>query len=31
VSCRAGDRISLKPDLARAHLFDAESGVRLVA
>ena len=31
VSCRAGDRISLKPDLVRAHLFDAESGVRLVA
>ena len=31
VSCRAGDRISLKPDLARAHLFDADSGVRLVA
>jgi multiple sugar transport system ATP-binding protein len=31
VSCHAGDRISLKPDLARAHLFDADSGVRLVA
>jgi multiple sugar transport system ATP-binding protein len=31
VSCRAGDRISLKPDLARAHLFDAESGARLAA
>jgi multiple sugar transport system ATP-binding protein len=31
VNCRAGDRISLKPDLARAHLFDADSGVRLVA
>jgi multiple sugar transport system ATP-binding protein len=29
VSCRAGDRIHLKPDLARAHLFDAESGRRL--
>jgi len=31
VSCRAGDRIGLKPDLARAHLFDAQSGVRLIA
>jgi len=31
VSCRAGDRISLKPDLARAHLFDAASGARLGA
>ncbi|HZI83185.1 MAG TPA: TOBE domain-containing protein, partial [Casimicrobiaceae bacterium] len=31
VHCRAGDRIRLKPDLARAHLFDAASGVRLVA
>jgi multiple sugar transport system ATP-binding protein len=31
VSCRAGDRISLKPDLARAHLFDADSGARLAA
>ncbi len=30
VSCHAGDRISLKPDLARAHLFDAASGERLV-
>jgi multiple sugar transport system ATP-binding protein len=29
VSCRAGDRIGLKPDLARAHLFDAASGARL--
>ncbi len=28
-SCRAGDRISLKPDLGRAHLFDAGSGERL--
>jgi len=27
--CRAGDRISLKPDLGRAHLFDADSGERL--
>jgi multiple sugar transport system ATP-binding protein len=31
VTCRAGDRISLKPDLARAHLFDSTSGARLVA
>jgi multiple sugar transport system ATP-binding protein len=31
VDCRAGDRIRLKPDLARAHLFDAASGARLVA
>ncbi|HTS20545.1 MAG TPA: sn-glycerol-3-phosphate ABC transporter ATP-binding protein UgpC [Casimicrobiaceae bacterium] len=31
VGCRAGDRIRLKPDLARAHLFDAASGARLVA
>jgi multiple sugar transport system ATP-binding protein len=31
VSCRAGDRVALAPDLDRAHLFDAESGVRLVA
>jgi multiple sugar transport system ATP-binding protein len=30
-SCRAGDRIRLKPDLGRAHLFDAASGARLVA
>ncbi len=30
VSCRAGDRIGLKPDLARAHLFDAASGARLI-
>ncbi|HWZ70031.1 MAG TPA: sn-glycerol-3-phosphate ABC transporter ATP-binding protein UgpC [Casimicrobiaceae bacterium] len=29
VSCRAGDRIGLKPDLGRAHLFDAASGARL--
>jgi multiple sugar transport system ATP-binding protein len=29
VVCRAGDRIHLKPDLARAHLFDAETGRRL--
>jgi multiple sugar transport system ATP-binding protein len=31
VNCRAGDRVGLKPDLARAHLFDAASGVRLAA
>jgi len=31
VECRAGDRITLKPDLARAHLFDAANGARLVA
>ena len=31
VNCRAGDRVSLKPDLTRAHLFDAESGARLAA
>ena len=30
VSCRAGDRIGLKPDLGRAHLFDAASGARLI-
>jgi len=29
VAARAGDRIYLKPDLARAHLFDAETGRRL--
>lgn len=29
--CRSGDRIALAPDLNRAHLFDAASGVRLVA
>src|SRR6188472_2778654 len=29
VSCRAGDRIGLVPDAARAHLFDAASGARL--
>jgi len=29
--CRPGDRISLAPDLRRAHLFDAASGRRLVA
>ncbi|HTN49854.1 MAG TPA: sn-glycerol-3-phosphate ABC transporter ATP-binding protein UgpC [Burkholderiaceae bacterium] len=29
--CRPGDRITLAPDLARAHLFDAASGKRLVS
>ena len=29
--CRPGDRIRLAPDLARAHVFDAASGIRLVA
>ena len=29
--CRAGDRVVLVPDLARAHLFDASSGRRLAA
>jgi multiple sugar transport system ATP-binding protein len=31
VSCRAGDRVGLKPDASRAHLFDASSGARLTA
>jgi multiple sugar transport system ATP-binding protein len=31
VDCRAGDRVGLVPDLARAHLFDAASGARLAA
>ncbi len=31
VDCRPGDRIALSPDLGRAHLFDAASGVRLAA
>jgi multiple sugar transport system ATP-binding protein len=31
VSCKAGDRIGLVPDVARAHLFDAASGARLAA
>ena len=31
VSCRAGDRVGLMPDIKRAHLFDAGSGARLVA
>ncbi len=29
--CRPGDRIHLAPDLARAHVFDAASGMRLAA
>jgi len=29
--CRPGDKVQLSPDLGRAHLFDATSGVRLVA
>ncbi|HKW81559.1 MAG TPA: sn-glycerol-3-phosphate ABC transporter ATP-binding protein UgpC [Casimicrobiaceae bacterium] len=31
VNCRAGDRVALAPDVARAHLFDAASGMRLAA
>ena len=31
VAARAGDRIALVPDLARAHVFDAATGVRLAA
>jgi multiple sugar transport system ATP-binding protein len=31
VDCRPGDKISLTPDLGRAHLFDEASGKRLVA
>ena len=31
VTCRAGDHVALAPDVDRAHLFDAKSGVRLVA
>jgi len=31
VGCRAGDRISLVPEVPRAHVFDAASGARLVA
>jgi multiple sugar transport system ATP-binding protein len=31
VHCRAGDRIHLKPDLGRVHVFDAGSGRRLEA
>ncbi|MGH6622816.1 MAG: ABC transporter ATP-binding protein [Burkholderiaceae bacterium] len=29
--CRPGDRVVLSPDLGHAHLFDAATGVRLVA
>jgi len=29
VACRAGDRVGLRPDASRAHLFDASSGARL--
>jgi multiple sugar transport system ATP-binding protein len=31
VDCRAGDRIGLVPDLARAHLFDVATGTRVAA
>ena len=31
VECRPGDRIHLKPDLGRAHLFDAGTGRRLTS
>jgi multiple sugar transport system ATP-binding protein len=31
VACRAGDRVGLRPDASRAHLFDAGSGARLSA
>ena len=31
VTCRAGDRIALAPDLAHAHVFDAATGARLTA
>jgi multiple sugar transport system ATP-binding protein len=31
VSCRAGDRVGLMPDLSRAHLFDVASGARVAA
>ncbi|HSQ82646.1 MAG TPA: TOBE domain-containing protein, partial [Casimicrobiaceae bacterium] len=31
VTCRPGDRVSLMPDIDRAHLFDAASGGRLAA
>jgi multiple sugar transport system ATP-binding protein len=30
-NCKPGDRISLAPDLRRAHVFDAATGSRLVA
>jgi multiple sugar transport system ATP-binding protein len=31
VHCAAGDRVNLAPDLDRAHLFDAATGLRLAA
>ena len=31
VTCRAGDRVALAPDLAHAHVFDAATGARLTA
>jgi len=31
VGVRAGERIALVPDVPRAHVFDAESGVRIAA
>jgi multiple sugar transport system ATP-binding protein len=31
VAARAGERIALVPDVPRAHVFDAESGVRNAA
>ena len=31
VASRPGERITLMPDLAKAHLFDAQSGARLAA
>ena len=31
VACRAGDRVGLRPDAGRAHLFDAGTGARLAA
>ncbi len=31
VACRPGDRVGLRPDASRAHLFDAGTGERLAA
>ena len=31
VTCAPGERIGLQPDLAKVHVFDAESGKRLSA
>jgi multiple sugar transport system ATP-binding protein len=31
VACRPGDRVGLRPDAGRAHVFDAASGARLAA